>query len=87
MNDGLDIVFADKPRHERLIATFADDERHARGNGSAMSGGEIVEHHDALAGVDQRVDHLAADIAGATGDENRHGCRLGCNLVCSLGCD
>ena len=33
---------------------------------------EIVEHEHALAGVDQRVHHVTADIAGAAGDQNRH---------------
>jgi hypothetical protein len=39
VNDGLDIVFADEARHERLIAAFADHERNARSNRPAMSGG------------------------------------------------
>jgi hypothetical protein len=51
VNDGLNIVFADKPLHERLIAGFADDKRYACGNGPAMPSGEVVEHDDALAGA------------------------------------
>jgi hypothetical protein len=82
VNDGPDIVFADEPQHERLIAGFADDERYARGNGPTMPGREIIEY-DALAGIGQRINHLAADKAGAAGDQNRHGCRL----ANSLGCD
>ena len=34
---------------------------------------EIVEHDDALAGVDERVNHVAADIPGAAGDQDGHG--------------
>ena len=35
---------------------------------------KIVEHDDALAGRDERVDHMAADVAGAAGDQDRHVC-------------
>ena len=42
------------------------------GNRVAKPGREIVEHHDRLAGVEQRQHHVAADIAGAAGDQNRH---------------
>jgi len=62
-----------------LIAGFADDERHACSDGPTMSGGEIVEYDDALAGIDQVVDHLAADITRTAGDQDRHGCNLGCD--------
>ena len=37
---------------------------------------EIVDHDHAFAGVDQRVDHLAADVAGTAGDQDRHGKHL-----------
>ena len=42
------------------------------GDRPVEAGRQIVEHDDALAGVDQRVDHVAADIAGAAGDQDRH---------------
>ena len=62
-------------RDQRLIADVADDERHARRHRPVEAGGEVVEHDHALAGVDQRVDHVAADVAGAAGDQDRHaGC-------------
>ena len=52
VDDRVDAVLADQLRDQRLIAGLADDERHAVGNRPAMSGREIVEHDDALAGVD-----------------------------------
>ena len=63
---------ADETGDQRLVAGLADDERHALGNGPVEAGGQIVEHDDALAGVDQRMDHVAADIAGAAGDQDCH---------------
>ena len=38
----------------------------------AEAGREIVEDDDLLAGVEQLPDHVAADIAGAAGDQNAH---------------
>ena len=43
------------------------------GIAQSEAGRQIVEHDHALAGVDQRVHHVAADIAGAAGDQDRHG--------------
>src|SRR5262249_12671807 len=34
---------------------------------------EVVEDDDALAGVGQRVHHVAADVAGAAGHQDGHG--------------
>ena len=34
--------------------------------------GEVVEHDHALARGEKRVDHMASDIAGAAGDQDRH---------------
>ena len=62
----------DQRGHARLIAAVADDERHARRHRPVEAGRQIVEHHHALAGIDQRVNHVAADIAGAAGDQDRH---------------
>ena len=36
------------------------------------TGGKIVEHHGRLAGIEQRVNHVASDISGAAGDQDRH---------------
>ena len=38
----------------------------------AESGRQIVEHDDRFARVDEFVHHVAADVAGAARDQNRH---------------
>ena len=38
----------------------------------AKAGRQIVEHDHRLAGVDQLVHHVAADIAGPARDQDRH---------------
>ena len=38
----------------------------------SKAGRQIVEHDHALAGIDELVDHVAADIAGAAGDQDCH---------------
>ena len=75
MDDRLDAVLLDQRRHQRLVAGLALDERHALGDRPVEAGGQVVEHDDALARRDQRVDHVAADVAGAAGDQNRHEAR------------
>jgi hypothetical protein len=50
------------------------DEGNAHGDRPLKSGRKIVEHDDALAGREERVEHVAADVAGAAGDQNRHLC-------------
>ena len=72
MDDRIDPVLLDETLDQRLIAAVADDERHARGNGPVESGGKVVEHDDALAGIDEVEHHVATDIAGSAGDEDRH---------------
>ena len=64
----------DQLRDQRLIAGLADDERHRLGQRQSKAGREVVEHDDPLAGIDQRMHHVAADIAGAAGDQDRHVC-------------
>ena len=40
----------------------------------SVSGREVVEDDDVLAALDQRLDCMTADVAGAAGDEDRaHG--------------
>ena len=57
---------------QRLIAGLAEDQRHALGDRPVEAGREVVEHDDLLARRDQRIDHVAADVAGAAGDQDRH---------------
>ena len=72
MDDGVDPVLRDQRAHARLIAGIANHERRTRRHRPIEAGGEIVEHHHALAGIDQRVNHVASDIAGAAGHQGRH---------------
>ena len=68
----LDRVLADELGDQRLVADIADDKRHRLRQRRAKSGGQIVEHDDALAGIRQRVHHMTADIAAAAGDQDGH---------------
>jgi hypothetical protein len=55
-----------------MIAGFADGERHALRQRPVEAGREIVEHDHTFARVDERVHHMASDIAGAAGNQDRH---------------
>ncbi len=72
MDDGGDAVLVDGLAHQRAVAGRAGDERHRARNEEAEAGRQIVEHDHALAGVDECVHHMAADIAGAAGHQDRH---------------
>ena len=56
----------------RLVPGVADHERRARCHRPIEAGREIIEHHHPLAGVDECMNHVAADIAGAARDQDRH---------------
>ena len=58
---------------QRLVAGVADDRQQRLGQRGAKAGRQIVEHDDALAGVDQLVNRMAADVACAAGDQHGHG--------------
>ena len=61
---------------QRAIAGVADHERRAE-DGVAKAGAEIVEHDDVFAAFAQLPRDVAADVAGAAGDEDRaHDCGL-----------
>ncbi len=70
-----DVVVLHQLADGGLIAGVADDQRDAFRHRPFEPGGEVVEHDDALARVDQRVDHMAADIAGPARHQN---CHVGC---------
>ena len=72
MNDGVDAMLRHQRRHRRLIPSVANHEGHARRHRPIEAGREIVEHHHALAGIGQRMHHVASDIAGAAGYQDRH---------------
>ena len=49
---------------------LAIDEGHVAGHGGAMSGREIVEHHDGMAGVQKRADGMTADVTSPARDQH-----------------
>ena len=54
------------------VAGRAGDEGDEARDEEAKTGGQVVEHDLRLAGIDERMHHVAADIAGPAGDQNRH---------------
>src|SRR5262249_34381720 len=72
MDDGLDAMLGDQSCHERLVAGVTDDKGGALRYRPIETGAEIIEHHDALAGIQQRVNHVASDVAGTAGDQDSH---------------
>ena len=57
---------------QRLVAGVADHHGHALGDRPGEAGGEVVEHDDPLPRVDEGMDHVASDVSGAAGNEDRH---------------
>jgi ribonuclease PH len=62
----------DERAHARLVSGIADDERRARRHRPVESGGQIIEHHDLVSGIEEGVNRVAADVAGAASDQDRH---------------
>ena len=79
MDDGVDPMLGHQCAHEPLITDVPDDQGRVPRHGPIETGGEIVKHHDPLAGIEQRVNHMASDIPGAAGDQDRH---AGSSLMC-----
>ena len=72
MDHGVDRAVPDDLAHQRLVGDLALHQRGLLAHERAVAGRKIVEDHDRLAAVEQRVGHVAADIAGAAGDQNAH---------------
>ena len=51
------------------IGQVADDQAHTGVERLRVAEAKIVEHHDLMAGLGERQDRMAADIAGAACDE------------------
>ena len=68
----VDLVLGDQRGDQRLVAGVADDQRHAFGIAQSKPVERLSSTTTALAGVGQRVHHVAADIAGAAGHQNCH---------------
>ena len=72
MGNRVDRMLLDQTRDKAGVAGVADDELCARGHGPCEAGRKIVENHDQFASVDEAQRHMAADIAGAAGDQYAH---------------
>ena len=72
VNDRVDPVPRDQRGDQRLIAGIADHELGGLRHRPFESGRQVVEHHDRFARVDERMHHVAADIARAPRDQNAH---------------
>ena len=72
MRDRVDRMLPNQARDQVLIARIADDELRPFGRGPCEAGGEVVENDDRLASVEKAKSHVAADIAGASRDQNAH---------------
>lgn len=68
MDDSVDPMLRDQCCYARLVPRLADDKRHILRHSPLETGRQIVEHHHAFAGIDERVDHMASDIAGTASD-------------------
>ncbi len=72
---------AKRLRHQLAVAGAAGDERDLAGDEEAKSGRQVVEHDHRLAGVDQLMHHVAADIAGPARDQDRHDPTAPCRIL------
>jgi hypothetical protein len=70
MDDGNNIVLANNLRHQFLIPGFSDDKWYALRDGPLEASRQIVKDNDALTGIDEFMDHVAADIAGTASYKN-----------------
>ncbi len=72
MHDRVDTAPLDQPVEKDTVADIADDELRLGSNRPIEAGRQVVEDDDALAATDKLIHHVAADKAGAPGDQNAH---------------
>ena len=75
-----DVVFTDQAFDEFLVADIALDEDRLGRHRPPEAGREIVDAHDLLAAIEQLQHHVAADVAGAAGNQYRHRLSLASSL-------
>ena len=81
MNDAFDAVLLNHAFDEIFVASIANEQRHALGQESGKSGGQVVDHDNAFAGFSQRMNHVTSDIASTAGNEHGH-IHLSRHMVC-----
>ena len=69
VHDREDVVAAQRAPYRRHVRDVPLDQ-FAVPDGLAMTGHQVVEHDDAMAGLLQRLGGVAADVARAAGDED-----------------
>ena len=73
-----DLARAQQHRDHVAVGRVADHEVAVQ-HGRAEAGREVVEHDDVLAALTELANHVAADVAGAAGDEDgAHACSALC---------
>ena len=73
MDDRIDVVLDKDLSHQELgIGDIAQVESRFGRHRPAKAGRKAIEHDNVFAGVKQRPDHVATDIAGAARHQNRH---------------
>ncbi len=72
VGDGIDRMVGHDAGHQCRIAEIAFNKDRARRYRPAEPGRQVVEHHDAFAGIEQGQNHVTADIAGAPRNQNAH---------------
>src|SRR5262245_27705981 len=72
MDNRVDPMLGDQRGHKLRIAGVTDDKQGALGYRPIEPGGKVVEHHDTLAGIEERVNHVASDISSAASEQDRH---------------
>ena len=70
MHHRTDLLLGKDPGQQRPILDIAFIERHAIGNREAKASGQVVDHRDRPTRILEREHGMAADVAGAAGNEN-----------------
>jgi len=70
MHDGVDGMCAQRRCNQFLVGNIALNKWDVFGHCPAKSGDKIIDHHRLVAGILEREDGVATDIACTTGDEN-----------------
>src|SRR5205085_4446550 len=72
VNHRVDALLAQHGSHQIDVTGIALDKARITRHQFANTGTEIIDDNDMLPAFEQSIDHVAADIAGAAGDEDRH---------------
>src|SRR5262245_18145964 len=72
MDNGSDTVVRDDVINQGSVACAAGDKWHRCRSKKAESCRQIIEDDHRLARIGELMHHVAADIAGASGDQNGH---------------